>query len=194
MPLPITVNFAVIVTAFKRWHYSEKRSVLRHCHREASFKRLIHHKHNHENTWERIQRWRICVPRGIWRPTIVTEKPWSRSWKVLVFQSVRPRICQGLDDDDSVDEREPQIISQDIGNTSPVPSKHAFNQLYPANSTASLCVPGYVYNFSLCSVTLKIPWNDAVQNSTSDRRRGWQHLFIKKSDSEWSDLKPFWMF
>ena len=74
----------------------------------------------------------------------------------------------GLDEYDSGDEREQQIISRAIDNSSPVPSRDALNQLYPANSTASLCAPGHVYNFTHCSVALDIARNDAVQKSTSD--------------------------
>lgn len=64
-----------------------------------------------------------------------------------------------------------QIISRAIDNNGPAPSRGALSQLYPANSTASLCAPGHVYNFSHCSITLNIAGNDAVQKSTSDLRR-----------------------
>ena len=64
--------------------------------------------------------------------------------------------ANGLDDYDSGDEREQQIISRAIDNSGPVPLRGALSQLYPANSTASLCTPGHVYNFSHCSVTLNI--------------------------------------
>jgi len=67
-----------------------------------------------------------------------------------------------LDDYDSRDEREQQIISRAIDNTGPVPSRGALRQIYPANSTASLCAPGHVYNFSHCSVTLNIAGSDAI--------------------------------
>ena len=89
-----------------------------------------------------------------------------------------------LDDYDSGDEREQQIISRAIDNTGLVPSRDALSQLYPANATASLCAPGHVYNFSHCSVNLNIAGNDAVQKSTSDVRRGYKRIFIEESDSE----------
>jgi len=92
--------------------------------------------------------------------------------------------ANGLDDYDSGDEREQQIILRATDNTGPVPSKGALSQLYPTNSTASLCVPGHVCNFSQCSVTLNISGNDAVQKSTSDLRRGYKRIFIEESDSE----------
>jgi len=88
--------------------------------------------------------------------------------------------ANGLDDYDSEDKREQQIISRAIDNTGPVPSRDTLWQLYPANSTASLCAPGHVYNFSHCSVTLNIVRNDAVQKSTSDIRiQGYLHRRIR---------------
>ena len=53
---------------------------------------------------------------------------------------------QGLDDYDSGDEREQQIISRAIYSNGPVHSTLACIQLYPANSTASLCAPSHVYS------------------------------------------------
>ena len=89
--------------------------------------------------------------------------------------------AQGLDDYDSGDEREQQIISRAIDSNGPVHSRrtHALSQLYPANSTPSLCAPGYIYNFN---VTSNIAGNDAVQKSTSDVRRGYKRIFIEESD------------
>jgi len=92
--------------------------------------------------------------------------------------------AQGLDDFYSGDEREQQIISRAIDNTGPVPSRCAFSQLFPVNSTASLCAPSHVYNFSHCRVILNITGNYAVQKSASDIRRGYKLIFIKESDSE----------
>ena len=66
----------------------------------------------------------------------------------------------GLDDYDSGDEREQQIISQAIDNSDPVFSRDALSQLYPANSTASLCAPRHIYSFTHCSVTLNIDGNE----------------------------------
>ena len=85
----------------------------------------------------------------------------------------RPRICPRADDYDSGDEREQQIISRAIDKIGPVALRSALSQLYPANSTASLCAPGHVYN--------------AVQKSTSDVRREYKRIFIEESDSEWSE-------
>ena len=94
---------------------------------------------------------------------------------------------QGLDDYDSGDKPEQQIISWAIDNTGPVSSRSTLSQLYTANSTASLCAPSHVYNFSHSSVTLNITRNDAVQKSTSDVRQGYKRIFITESDSEWSE-------
>ena len=49
-----------------------------------------------------------------------------------------------------------QIISRAIDNSGPIPSRGALSQLYPANSTASLCAPSHVYHFTHCSDTLNI--------------------------------------
>ena len=93
--------------------------------------------------------------------------------------------AQGLDDYDSGDEREQQIISRAIDcNRGPVHSRRALNHLYSANSTPSLCAPGHVYNFSHCSVTFNIAGNDAVQKSTSNVRRVYKRIFIEESDSQ----------
>ena len=122
------------------------------------------------------------------------EKPWSRSWKVLVSRSVKQRISQathlpkGLTiSTQETNESSRSFHERAIDNTGPVPARHALSQLYPANSTTSLCAPGHVYNFSYCSVTLNIAGNDAVQKSTSDTRRGYKRIFIEESDSEWSE-------
>ena len=79
--------------------------------------------------------------------------------------------AQGLDDYDSGDEREQQIISRAIDSNGPVHSRRALSQLYPANSSGSSCAPGHVYKFSHCSITLNIARNDATQKSTIDIRR-----------------------
>ena len=90
--------------------------------------------------------------------------------------------ANGLDDYDSGDEQEQQIISRAIDKSNPLPSRGALSQLYPANSTASLCAPGHVYNLSPCTVALNIAGNDAVQKSTSDVRGGYKRN--EESDSE----------
>ena len=133
----------------------EKRSFLHHCHRRASFKRLVqenpngkeHHKHNHERGLNKEYHMpRIC----------------PRAWRLRLRE-----------------EREQQIISRAVDNTSPFPSRNDLSHLYSANSTASLCAPGRVYSFSHCSVTLNIAGNNAVQKSTSDGRRGYKCTFIE---------------
>ena len=118
------------------------------------------------------------------RKTVVKKLKSSGIPKCEITNITGHASANGLDDYDSGDEREQQIISRAIDNTGPVPSRDALSQLYPVNSTASLCAPGHVYNFSHCSVTLNIVGNDAVQNSTSDIRRGYKRIFIEESDSE----------
>ena len=93
-------------------------------------------------------------------------------------------LRQGLDDYDSGDEQEQQIIPRAIDSNGPVHSRHALSQLYPANSTPSLCAPSHVYNFSHCSVTFNIAGNDAVQKRTSNVRRVYKRIFIEESDSQ----------
>ena len=119
------------------------------------------------------------------RKTVVKKLKSSGIQKCEIKNITGHASAQGLDADyDSGDEREQQIISRAIDNTGPVPSRHALSQLYPANSTASSCAPGHVYNFSHCSITLNIAGNDAVQKSASDIRRGYKRIFIEESDSE----------
>ena len=58
--------------------------------------------------------------------------------------------AQGLDDYDSGDEREQQMISNIIDNSSPATSRGVLSQLYPARSSAfPSSAPGHVYNFNL---------------------------------------------
>jgi len=65
--------------------------------------------------------------------------------------------AQGLDDYDSGDEREEQMILNIIDNSTPATSTGVLSQLYPARSSVSLSsAPGHVYNFNNCSVTLNI--------------------------------------
>ena len=121
------------------------------------------------------------------RKTVVKKLKSSGIPKCEIKNITGHASASGLDDYDSGDEREQQIISRAIDNSGPVPSRGALSQLYPANSTASSCAPGHVYNFTQCSVTLNIVGNDAVQKSTSDIRRGYKRIFIEESDSEWSE-------
>jgi len=104
------------------------------------------------------------------RKTVVKKLKSSGIPKCEIMNITGHASANGLDDYYSEDEQEQQIISRAFDNTGPVPSRGALSQLYPANSTASLCAFGHVYNFSHCSVTLNIARNDAVQKSTSDLR------------------------
>ena len=76
--------------------------------------------------------------------------------------------AQGLDDYDSGDEREQQMISNIIGNSGPATSRGVLSQLYHARSSAfSSSVPGHVYNFNNCRVTLNIAGDNSAQKSSS---------------------------
>ena len=97
------------------------------------------------------------------RKTVVTKLKSSGLPKCEIKNITGHASAQGLDDYDSGDEKEQQIISRAIDNNGPVHSRRALSQLYPANSTLSLSAPGHVYNFSHCSVALNIAGNDAVQ-------------------------------
>ena len=75
---------------------------------------------------------------------------------------------QGLDDYDSGDEREQQMISNIIDNSGPATSRGILSQLYPARSSAfPSSAPGHVYNFNNCSVTLNIAGDNSAQKSSS---------------------------
>ena len=76
--------------------------------------------------------------------------------------------AQGLDDYDSGDEREQQMISNIIDNSGHATSRGVLTQLYPARSTAfPSSAPGHVYNFNNCSATLNI----AVDNQIIQPRK-----------------------
>ena len=76
--------------------------------------------------------------------------------------------AQGLDDYDSGDEREEQMISNIIDNSGPATSRGVLSQLYPARSSAfTSAAPGHVYNFNNWSVTLNIAGNNSAQKSSS---------------------------
>ena len=104
------------------------------------------------------------------RKTIVKKLKSSGVPKCEIKNIIGHALAQGLDDYDSGDEREQQMISRIIDNNGAGPSRGILSQLYPANSSISTlaCAPGHVYNFSNCSVTLNIAGNDAVQKSSSD--------------------------
>ena len=175
---------------------AEKRSVLPYCHRKASFKHLVqenpngqeHDKHNHEEHERELTAEESVPEKNLTnhsaRKTVVKKLKSSGIPKCEIKNITGHASAQGLDDYDSGDEREQQITSRAIDSNGPVYSRRALSQLYPANSTPPLCAPGRVYNFSHCSVTLNIAGNDAVQESTSDVRRGYKRIFIEDSDSE----------
>jgi len=75
------------------------------------------------------------------RKTVVKKLKSSGIPKCEIKNITGHASANGLDDYDSGDEREQQIISRAIDNTVPVPSRDALSQLYPANSTASWCAP-----------------------------------------------------
>ena len=176
-----------------------KWSILPHCYRQASFKFLVqgnpsekeYHKHNHEKheseftTEGSVSQEEFDIPK--WVKNHGQEPESSGILKCKIKNITGHTSPQGLDDYDSGDKPEQQIISWAIDNTGPVSSRSTLSQLYSANCTASLCAPSHVYNFSHSSVTLNITRNDAVQKSTSDARQGYKRIFITESDSEWSE-------
>ena len=174
----------------------DKHSILPYCHRQASFKRLVQENPRGKNTINTIMiNMRensplkdLCPEKNLInhcaRKTVVKKLKSSGIPKREIKNITGHASAQGRNDYDSGEEREQKIISRAIDNTGPVPSRSALSQLYPANSTASLCAPGHVNNFSHCSVTLNIAGNDTVQRSTSDVRRGYKRIVIEESDSE----------
>ena len=77
--------------------------------------------------------------------------------------------AQGLDDYDSGDERDQQMISNIIDNSGPATSRGVSSQLYPARSSAfTSSAPGHVYNFNNCSVALNIAGDNSAQKSSSN--------------------------
>ena len=76
--------------------------------------------------------------------------------------------AQGLDDYDSGDEREQQMISNIINKSGPATSRGVLSQLYPArSSTFSSSAPGHVFNFNNWSVTLNIAGDNSAHKSSS---------------------------
>ena len=75
---------------------------------------------------------------------------------------------QGLDDYDSGDEQEQQMILNIIDNSGPATSRGVSSQLYPARSPAfPSSAPGHVYNLNNCSITLNIAGDNSAQKSSS---------------------------
>ena len=89
------------------------------------------------------------------RKTAVKKLKSSGIPKCEIKNITRHTSAQGLDDYDSGDEREQQMISNIIDNSVPATSRGVWSQLYSARSSAfPSSAPGHVYNFNNCSVTL----------------------------------------
>ena len=95
--------------------------------------------------------------------------------------------AQCLDDYDSGDEREQQMISNIIDNSGPATSRGVLSQLYLARSHAfPSSAPGHVYHFNNCSVTLNIAGDNSAQKSSSINEVNCQenHHVIQDSESK----------
>ena len=93
------------------------------------------------------------------RKTVVKKLKSSGIPKCEIKNITDHASAQRLDDYDSGDEREQQIISRATDNTGPDILRRVLSQLYPANATAHLCAPGLVYNFNHRGVPLNIAGN-----------------------------------
>ena len=91
------------------------------------------------------------------RKTVVKKLKSSGIPKCEIKNITGHTSAQGLDDYDSGDEREQQMISNIIDNSGPATSRGVLSQLYPARPSAFPSpAPGHVYHFNNYSVTLNI--------------------------------------
>ena len=116
-----------------------------------------HYKHYHEEDEIKLKEKELCPEKKITnhsaRKTVVKKMKSSGIPKCEIKNITGHTSTQGLDDCDSGDEREQQMISRIIDNSGPATSRG---------------IPCQVCNFNHCSVTLNIARNDAVQKSSSD--------------------------
>ena len=116
------------------------------------------------------------------RKTVVKKLKSSSVPKCEIKNITGHTTAQGLDDYDSGDEREQQVVSNIIDNGRPSSSRGVLSQLYPANSSALTAptMPGQIYNFSHCSVTLNIDGDNSAQKSSSisGAKRRYKRIFI----------------
>ena len=83
------------------------------------------------------------------RKTVVKKLKSSGIPKCEIKNITGHTSAQGLDDYDSGDEREQQMISNIIDNSGPATSRGVLIQLYLARSSAfPSSAPGHVYNFN----------------------------------------------
>ena len=87
------------------------------------------------------------------RKTVVKKMKSSGVPKCEIKNITGHTSTQGLDDYDSGDEREQQMISRIIDNSGRATSRGILSQLYPANSstTTLACAPGHVYNITIAA-------------------------------------------
>ena len=99
------------------------------------------------------------------RKTVVKKLKSSRIPKCEIKNITGHTSTQGLDEYDSGDEREQQMISNIIDNSGPATSRG------PARSCAfPSSAPGHVHNFNNCSVTLNIAGDNSAQKSSSNSK------------------------
>ena len=103
------------------------------------------------------------------RKTVVKKLKSSRIPKCEIKNITGHNSAQGLDEYDSGDEREQQMISNIIENSGPATSRGVLSQLFPARSSAfPSSAPGHVHNFNNCSVTLNVAGDNSAQKSSSN--------------------------
>ncbi|KAJ7380791.1 hypothetical protein OS493_007173, partial [Desmophyllum pertusum] len=119
------------------------------------------------------------------RKTVVKKLKSSGVPKCEIKNITGHTSAQGLDDYDSGDEQEQQMISRIIDNSRPAPPRGVLSQLYPPKSSSfsASSAPGHVYNFTSCSVTLNIAGDNSAQKSSSVSGSELSVEHLKKSDT-----------
>ena len=124
------------------------------------------------------------------RKTVVKKLESSGIAKCEIKNITGHTSAQGLDNYNSGDEREQQVISKIIDSSSVAPTRGVLRQLFPLKSSAftALSPPSHVYSFSKCSVTLNIAGDNSAQKSAAsinEAKSGpYKRVFIEESDSE----------
>ena len=130
------------------------------CHQRAGFKDSVqenpsgkeHHKHNHEKHEKPSPLNDLCPEMNLTnhsaRKTVPNKLKSSGIPKCEMKNITGHASANGLDNYDSGDKREQQIISRAINNSGPFSSRGVLSQLCSANSTPSLCAPGHVHSAS----------------------------------------------
>ena len=119
------------------------------------------------------------------RKTVVKKLKSSGIPKCEIKNITGHTSAQGLDDYDSGDEREQQMISNIIDNSGPATSGGVLSQLYPARPSAfSSSAPGQVYHFNNCSFTLNIAGDNSARKAQALARSTPEKIIIQDSESK----------